>query len=382
MKFICMYYKMVDSFLFSLPVPVSINCYWGVGSMLGMCITVQILSGLVLSMFYSCGVEMSFLSVVYVMTDVSGGWLVRYVHSSGASLLMLLMYVHILRGLWYGSYKNLGVWVVGVIIVVMLSLVSFLGYVLPWGQMSFWAATVITSMVTAVPYVGNMMSLWLWGSFTVGDSTLVRFFSFHYIMSIMVVLVVLIHLINLHELGSYNPVGAYSGLDKLVFHPLFSYKDLVGLVMLIWMYVVVVFWNPLMSMDSVNFEECSSLKTPVHIKPEWYFLYAYCVLRSVSSKMGGVLMMCMSMLILLVPCLSRGLNVINSCSFFVSSVFVVMVIWSFFGLTILGGCLVEYPFELLGKVFTLLYFFSMIMIPISSDLSSLSWLVKNANSSI
>nr|YP_005097946.1 cytochrome b [Oncicola luehei]AER42900.1 cytochrome b [Oncicola luehei] len=362
MSVLKLYYGVVDSFLLSLPTPMSINYMWGFGSMLGLCLVVQVVSGFLLSLLYACGSSLSFYSVVSIMVDVNYGWVVRYVHSSGASLLMLLMYVHVLRGLWYGSFKKASVWMLGVVVLVVMSLVSFLGYVLPWGQMSFWAATVITSMVTAVPVVGEHLSWWLWGAFSVGDPTLVRFFSLHYMMALAVTIVVLMHLINLHESGSGNPVGCDSVLDKLSFHPLFSYKDVLGLTWVMWLYIAVVCADPLMVMDSSNYVESSPMKTPSHIKPEWYFLYAYCILRSVSSKVGGVVLMVMGMLVLLVPVVTSvwgvSVNPVNGASGWL----VYMVVWSFIGLTILGGHPVEYPYQMLGEVMTAVYFMSVLMI--------------------
>nr|YP_007183167.1 cytochrome b [Macracanthorhynchus hirudinaceus]CCA94495.2 cytochrome b [Macracanthorhynchus hirudinaceus] len=361
MKSMKLYYGVVDNFLFSLPVPVSINYLWGVGSMLGMCLVVQLISGFVLSLFYSCGAGVSFASVVSIMMDVNYGWVVRYVHSSGASLMMLLVYMHVFRGLWHGSFKLASVWLVGVLIVLGLSMVSFLGYVLPWGQMSFWAATVITSMVTAVPYVGSMLSWWLWGSFSVGDSTLIRFFSFHYMLSLLIVVLVVVHLINLHESGSSNPVGCPSKLDMLSFHVLYSYKDIWGIVGLVWLYVIFVLMDPFMVLDSVNFEECSFVKTPSHIKPEWYFLYAYCVLRSIASKMGGVVMMVLSMVILILFSVPCRYSVGSYSAVWGSGAAVWVLVWSFVGLTFLGGRVVEFPFEMMGKFMTFSYFTSVFM---------------------
>nr|QJI81291.1 cytochrome b [Centrorhynchus clitorideus] len=348
------YLGMVKEFLVDLPTPVNINYWYGLGVALGMIYVVQIVSGMILSMFYSVGEEGAFWAVVNIMREVGGGWVLRLVHSVGVSVFFLCVYLHLLRGLTYGSFEKTAVWVSGVMVLFLLMGVSFLGYVLPWGGMSYWGMTVVTSMLGAVPYVGSGMVEWLWGGGSAGVITLSRFYSLHYLVSLVMVLVIMSHMVELHEGGSSNPLGVSSGSDKVVFHEMFSYKDVVGLVLVMFLYWWLVLGHPYYLMDSANFEEVSFVKTPVHIKPEWYFLFVYCVLRSVASKLGGVVMMVMAIAGVLFMVGGSGLYRVIGGKYWKG--LVTLFVSSFVVLTVVGGEVVEYPYGEMGQVFTLIYF--------------------------
>nr|WKY96617.1 cytochrome b [Longicollum sp. (in: thorny-headed worms)] len=354
------YVKLLKVELLDLPTPKNQNYWFGLGFSLGMVYVIQILSGLILSWFYSVGGEEGgFWSVVGIMQSVWGGWMVRFTHSSGASLFMLLIYLHILRGLMYGSFKKVSVWLSGVALLFVAMGVSFMGYVLPWGSMSFWGMTVVVSMLSAVPLVGSSMVEALWGGPSAGAHSLARFFSFHYILALFVMVGVLVHLVELHRSGSSNPLGVSSGLDKVIFAGTFVVKDFLGILYVVWLYWLVVLVMPYSLMDEANFEEVNVMVTPSHIKPEWYFLFAYCILRAVPSKLGGVVLMVGSILIL------AGLSYFGGSSVYrvVGSGFykVLLSVWlvDLLLLTWLGGSAAEYPYDLLGVVYTWGYFIVM-----------------------
>nr|YP_009241149.1 cytochrome b [Plagiorhynchus transversus]AMK97082.1 cytochrome b [Plagiorhynchus transversus] len=354
--------------LLDLPTPVSLNYLYGVGFCLGGIYLMQVVSGLILSLFYSVGPDGGFWSLVAIMQEVWMGWCVRFIHSAGVSVFFFCVYLHVFRGVLYGGFLKKGVWVSGVLVLFMLMGVSFMGYVLPWGSMSYWGVTVVTSMIGAIPGIGGLVVEWVWGGPTVGVNTLARFFSLHYLVSLLLSLVILYHLVELHEKGSFNPLGVSSEMDKVVFHTDFSVKDIWGAMGVLLMYGVLVFEHPYALMDSANFEEVSLSSTPSHIKPEWYFLFAYSILRSVESKLGGVVLMAGSILGLLVllASSSEGVSRFVGLKYWKS----VSVVWgmSFIMLILLGSREVEYPYVELGKYFTCIYFLSL------SSLVWLSWL--------
>nr|YP_011002172.1 cytochrome b [Corynosoma villosum]WPN89824.1 cytochrome b [Corynosoma villosum] len=355
------YVKMLKGFLVDLPTPVNLNYWFGFGVSLGMIYVVQVVSGLVLSLFYSVGADGSFWEVVYIMQEVSYGWLIRFVHSSGVSIFFICLYLHTFRGLIYGGFSKPMVWVSGLVILLMVMAVSFLGYVLPWGSMSYWGMTVVTSMLGAIPYVGVYLMEWLWGGSSAGVGTLSRFFSLHYLLGLGVSVVAIYHMVSLHDEGSSNPLGVSSGLDKVDFHELFTYKDVLGLVVVLVFYWVLVMCYPYLMMDSANFEEVSFVKTPLHIKPEWYFLFVYCILRSVSSKLGGVILMVMAIVGLMFLVVGGGKGVYRKVGFIYWKLLVIGFGVSFVCLTIMGGEMVEYPYELVGFMFTIIYFMSLVV---------------------
>nr|AMK47821.1 cytochrome b [Centrorhynchus aluconis] len=352
------YVGMFKGFLVDLPSPVNINYWFGFGVGLGFVYVVQVVSGVILSLFYKIGLEGSFWGVVSIMQEVGSGWIVRFVHSSGVSVFFICLYLHLYRGLIYGSFIKVKVWLSGVLILFMVMAASFLGYVLPWGSMSYWGMTVVTSMLGAVPYVGAYLMVWFWGGESAGVDTLSRFFSLHYLISLAIMVVVVYHMVELHEDGSSNPLGVSSEEDKVVFHEGFSYKDVLGLVVILMVYWGLVLVYPYSMMDSANFEEVSFVKTPLHIKPEWYFLFVYCVLRSVSSKLGGVVMMIVAIAGLAVL-VCGGSGVYRKVGGVYWKVLVSVYFVSFVVLTLMGGEVVEYPYEAIGAMSSSVYFASL-----------------------
>nr|AIG24324.1 cytochrome b [Pholcus sp. HCP-2014] len=352
----------INGMLVDLPSPSSLTYMWGFGSLLGLFLTIQLLTGLFLSMHYVSFIDESFSSVVHIMRDVNGGWMMRVVHSNGASCMFMMMYIHIGRGLYYSSYFKRNTWMSGVSILLLCMGTAFLGYVLPWGQMSFWAATVITNLLSAVPYLGVTLVEWIWGGFSVGDPTLVRFFSFHFLFPFVMVVFVVLHLVFLHDSGSGNFLGLSGDVDKVVFHPYFIYKDLVGFMVGLGLLMTISLWMPYVFMDVENFIPANPMVTPVHIQPEWYFLFAYAILRSVPSKIGGVVALVMSVVILyMLPFFSlagygsRSLYFGGEFLFWMLCVVWVMLTWC-------GACVVEEPFVIYSQVLSIMYFFLMIVV--------------------
>nr|ACA62667.1 cytochrome b [Calisoga longitarsis] len=349
--------NMMSDFLIDLPLPSSISYAWNFGSLLGLYLVVQIVTGLFLSLHFSGEVLVSFSSVIHIMRDVNSGWFIRVVHSNGASMFFLFLYLHVGRGIYYGSYVFMKVWMSGVSILLLSMATAFLGYVLPWGQMSFWAATVITNLLSAIPYVGVTLVEWVWGGFAVSNPTLIRFFSFHFILPFVILVVVVGHLVFLHETGSSNPVGGDVVEDSIPFHPMFSFSDIVGMIMAIFVLIIVSLLYPYVFMDGENFIPSNPLVTPVHIQPEWYFLFAYTILRSNASKMGGVVALFMSVFILyFFPLVYK--KVLQSSSYYVigSVVYWILVVtWVL--LTWIGAREVEEPFSMLGGLLSVMYFF-------------------------
>jgi ubiquinol-cytochrome c reductase cytochrome b subunit len=308
--------NLLNDHLIDYPTPVNINYLWNFGSMAGIFLVVQILTGIFLAMHYTPHVDLAFLSVEHIMRDVNNGWLIRYLHANGASMFFGVVYIHIARGIYYGSYqKPRGfVWVAGVVILILMMATAFMGYVLPWGQMSFWAATVITNLFSAFPIVGEPIVAWLWGGFSVDNATLNRFFSFHYLLPFLIVGAVLAHLAVLHQNGSNNPLGVHSGIDKIPFYPYFIIKDLFSWVIAFVFYFGFVFFAPNYLGHTDNYIEANAMVTPAHIVPEWYFLPFYAILRSIPHKLGGVIAMFAALLVLfLLPYLNT--SEIRSSSF-------------------------------------------------------------------
>nr|YP_010957289.1 cytochrome b [Albatrossia pectoralis]WMY90590.1 cytochrome b [Albatrossia pectoralis] len=348
--------KIANDALVDLPTPANISTLWNFGSLLGLCLIMQILTGLFLAMHYTSDIQTAFASVVHICRDVNYGWLVRSIHANGASFFFICLYLHIARGLYYGSYLYVETWNVGVILYLLVMMTAFVGYVLPWGQMSFWGATVITNLMSAVPYIGNDLVQWIWGGFSVDNATLTRFFTFHFLFPFVVTAAVMIHLLFLHETGSTNPTGLNSDTDKIPFHPYFTYKDLMGgIMLLVPLAAITLFWPNILG-DPDNFIPANPLVTPPHIKPEWYFLFAYAILRSIPNKLGGVLALLLSIMVLMViPLLhtskQRGLTFRPLSQLLFWTLIADMLI-----LTWIGGMPVEHPFTLIGQVASVLYF--------------------------
>lgn len=281
----------VNDHLIDYPTPTNLTYMWGFGSLAGICLVVQILSGIFLAMHYTPHADLAFASVEHIMRDVEGGWLIRYVHGNGASMFFLIVYLHMCRSLYYGSYiaPREGVWLTGVLIMLLMIVTAFIGYVLPWGQMSFWGATVITSLASAIPVVGESITHWLWGGFAVENATLNRFYSLHYLFPFLIAGASVVHIAALHQYGSNNPLGTYSGVDKISFYPYFYVKDLVGWIVFALFFSIFIFFAPNALGHPDNYIPANPMATPAHIVPEWYFLPVYAILRSIPNKLGGVL---------------------------------------------------------------------------------------------
>nr|QBC73214.1 cytochrome b [Pseudococculinidae sp. MNHN-IM-2013-40847] len=356
--------KLANNSLIDLPAPSNLSIWWNFGSLLGLCLMIQILTGLFLSMHYSAHVDLAFSSVIHISRDVNYGWLLRSIHANGASWFFICLYLHIGRGMYYGSFINVHAWNIGVILLFMTMATAFLGYVLPWGQMSFWGATVITNLFSAIPYFGQDLVQWMWGGFAVTNATLVRFYSLHFLLPFIILAMMIIHIVFLHETGSNNPLGINSDADKIPFHPYYSMKDLVGVFILLLFLFILSLFDPFLLGDPENFIPANPLVTPVHIQPEWYFLFAYAILRSIPNKLGGVIALAMSVIILfIVPLtfISKSRSIIyypfNQMLFW-------MLVMIFLILTWIGACPVEPPYEMIGQIFTILYFMYYLIQPI------------------
>nr|YP_009355519.1 cytochrome b [Uranoscopus japonicus]BAX03824.1 cytochrome b [Uranoscopus japonicus]BBU26123.1 cytochrome b [Uranoscopus japonicus] len=348
--------KIFNNALIDLPAPSNISAWWNFGSLLGLCLATQILTGLFLAMHYTPDINTAFSSVAHICRDVNYGWFIRNIHANGASLFFICIYMHIGRGLYYGSYLYKETWNVGVMLLLLVMITAFVGYVLPWGQMSFWGATVITNLLSAVPYIGNTLVQWIWGGFSVDNATLNRFFAFHFLLPFITTALVMIHFLFLHETGSTNPLGLNSNTDKISFHPYFSFKDVLGFAALLLLLTCLALFFPSLLGDPDNFSPANPLVTPPHIKPEWYFLFAYAILRSIPNKLGGVLALLSSILVLfLIPALhtskqrSMTFRPIGQFLFWLLITDVIILTW-------IGGMPVEHPFTIIGQIASLMYF--------------------------
>nr|YP_009945224.1 cytochrome b [Pliacanthopus bimaculatus]QOE17731.1 cytochrome b [Pliacanthopus bimaculatus] len=359
--------KISNNALVDLPSPTNITSMWNFGSLLGVCLMIQIITGLFLAMHYSAHIDLAFLSIAHICRDVNYGWLLRTLHANGASMFFICIYLHIGRGMYYGSYKLFSTWMIGVIILFLVMATAFMGYVLPWGQMSFWGATVITNLLSAIPYLGIDLVQWVWGGFAVDNATLNRFFTFHFVIPFIITAVVMIHLLFLHQTGSNNPLGVNSNLDKIPFHPYFTFKDIFGFIILFMLLVLLSLKEPYILGDPDNFIPANPLVTPVHIQPEWYFLFAYAILRSIPNKLGGVIALIMSIAILFfLPfnnSKSRGLQYypINQFMFWSMTMIIILLTW-------IGAQPVEDPYILTGQILTILYFSYYILNPLIINL--------------
>lgn len=348
----------IDSHIISYPTPVNLNYFWSFGSSAGLCLVIQILTGVFLAMHYTPQIDLAFNSVEHIMRDVNNGWLIRYIHANGASIFFIVVYSHIFRGLYFGSYiyPRDKLWISGVFIFLLMMATAFMGYVLPWGQMSFWGATVITNLFSAIPIIGKTVVEWLWGGFSVNNATLNRFLSLHYLMPFLIAGLTLIHLSLLHTEGSNNPLGINFNIETISFYPYFYVKDLFSFLVLIFFSSFFLFFSPNSLGHPDNYIVANSLVTPPHIVPEWYFLPFYAVLRSIPNKLGGVIaMVCAILVLILLPYIN--ISKIRSPKFRPLFSFIYwFLVFDFLLLGWIGQKPVEDPYILIGLLATLLYF--------------------------
>jgi len=350
--------SVVNDHLIDYPTPANCNYWWNFGSLAGLCLIIQILSGIFLAMHYVPHTDLAFNSVEHIMRDVTNGWFLRYLHANGASMFFIVVYLHFFRGLYYGSYATPRemVWCVGVLIMLLMILTAFIGYVLPWGQMSLWGCTVITSLASAVPIIGGDITTWLWGGFSVDNPTLNRFFSLHYLFPFLIAGATLVHLASLHQYGSNNPLGVNSGVGKIPFYPYYYVKDLLGVVLFTAFFSFFIFFYPNVLGHPDNYIPANPMVTPPHIVPEWYVLPYYAILRSIPHKLGGVVAMIGSFICLaLLPWLNT--SPVRVTSFRpIYKIFFWVFVANCFILGWIGQQPVEEPFIMIGQLSTFYYF--------------------------
>nr|AZL35852.1 cytochrome b [Ectemnonotum fruhstorferi] len=357
--------KIINSTIIDLPAPINLSSLWNMGSILALCLSIQLITGVFLAMSYTANIEMAFNSINHICRNVNYGWLIRTLHMNGASLFFMCIYIHIGRGMYYGSYKFIQTWITGVILLFMTMGTAFLGYVLPWGQMSFWGATVITNLMSAIPYMGDTLVKWIWGGFAVDNATLTRFFTLHFMLPFIISAMSMLHIFFLHQHGSNNPLGIKSNMDKIPFHPYFSLKDIMGFMIIITSFMMMNLMEPMMMSDPDNFMNANPMSTPNHIKPEWYFLFAYAILRSIPNKLGGVMALMMSIMILLIiPMTQKGK--FRGMQFYpISQIMFWTMLSTIILLTWIGAKPVEQPYITTGMMLTYNYFLYFMMEPLS-----------------
>lgn len=358
-------FKIINNSLIDLPSPSNISTLWNFGSLLGLCLVIQIITGVFLAIHYCPNIDIAFNRVAHICRDVNQGWLIRTLHANGASFFFICIYLHVGRGIYFRSYNLIHTWIVGVTILFLVIATAFLGYVLPWGQISFWGATVITNLLSAIPYLGTNIVQWVWGGFAVDNATLTRFFSFHFLLPFIVAAIVIIHLLFLHQTGSNNPLGLNRNIDKIPFHPYFSFKDVLGFLIIIIALTILSLTNPYILGDPDNFIPANPLVTPIHIQPEWYFLFAYAILRSIPNKLGGVIALAISIAILYILPFSNKKKFarnqfypINKSLFWIIVTLVILLTW-------IGARPVEDPYIFTGQALTVLYFRYYIINPLT-----------------
>lgn len=364
----------ITSHIIYYPTPISLTYAWSFGSLAGITLVVQMISGIFLSMHYTPNIDLAFSSIEYIMRDVNNGWLLRYIHANGASMFFIVVYAHVCRGLYYGSYMEPRelLWCSGVVLLLLMMATAFTGYVLPWGQMSLWGATVITNMVTAIPVAGKPIVQWLWGGYTVANPTLNRFYSIHFLLPFIIAGVTLIHLALLHKVGSSNPIGSDTGIDDIPFYPYFVSKDLFAFSVYLLVFATFVFYFPNVLNHPDNCIPADPLQTPAHVVPEWYFLPYYAILRSIPHKAGGIVAMLGSLLVLLIIPFTNTSDIRNTTYRPLFKVFFWLFIADFVILTWVGQKPVKDYFILTGQIATFYYFlFFIILIPVTGKVESL-----------
>lgn len=359
--------SIVNSYIVDSPQPSNLSYAWNFGSLLATCLGIQIVTGIILAMHYTPNVDLAFISVEHIMRDVNYGWMIRYLHANTASFFFIFVYLHIGRGMYYGSYKSPRIWPwsIGVIILVLMMGTAFLGYVLPYGQMSLWGRTVITNMLSAIPWIGTDFVEFVWGGFSVNNATLNRFFSLHYLLPFILAALAMLHMMTLHVNGSGNPLGISSNVDRVPMHPYFMFKDLITIFLFFLALAIIVFYMPNVMGHSDNYIPANPMQTPPSIVPEWYLLPYYAILRSIPNKLLGVIAMLMSLLILLAmpildTCRVRGsqFRPLMRFSFWV-------FVTDFFLLMYLGSQHAEEPYVTLGAIATRIYFgWFLVLVPV------------------
>jgi ubiquinol-cytochrome c reductase cytochrome b subunit len=358
--------KIINSAFIDLPAPNNISIWWNYGSLLGLCLIIQIVTGLFLAIHYVPNVEIAFSSVSHISRDVNYGWIIRSLHANGASIFFLFLYLHTGRGIYYGSYNFIETWNIGVILFILTIATAFIGYVLPWGQIRFWGATVITNLFSAIPYIGKTLVEWIWGGFAVDNATLNRFFAIHFVLPFIIAAVAILHIIFLHQTGSNNPLGINSDRDRIPFHSYYSIKDALGYSLALALFFVVIIFLPRLLTDPENFIVANPLVTPIHIKPEWYFLWVYAILRSIPNKLGGVVALFAALLILFTLPFTK-LNKKRGLAFYpINQLLFWVLIASWIILTWIGGRPVEDPYITIGQVFTIIYFLFYLLNPLTA----------------
>lgn len=375
-----LFLSLVNSYLIDSPQPSSLNYWYNVGSLLGMCLIIQIITGILLAMHYSSNLSLAFDSVEHIMRDVNAGWLLRYIHANGASFFFICLYIHIGKAIYYGSYKSprVTLWTIGVIIFILVMATAFLGYCLVYGQMSHWGATVITNLLSAIPFIGQDLVLFIWGGFSVSNPTIQRFFALHYLLPFILAALVCMHLMALHINGSSNPIGITGNMDRIPMHSYFLFKDLITVFVFLFIFALFIFFSPDSLGHSDNYIPGNPMVTPPSIVPEWYLLPFYAILRSIPDKLFGVIAMFGAILILLLlPIVDR--SIIRGNSFkILSKGFFYLFVFNFLLLGNIGQLHVEVPFIALGQYATLFYFsYFLIVIPVISTIENIMFYMGN-----
>lgn len=351
--------------LLILPTPINISYFWNFGSLLGLYIFTQLVRGFFLSLHYCPNTSYAFRRIIHIIQNVNNGWLIHNIHVNGASFFFICLYAHIGRGLYYNSFKLTHTWIVGVTIFLLSIATAFLGYVLPWGQISFWGATVITNLVSTIPYIGNIVVIWIWGGFSINNATLNRFYSLHFILPFIILLLIIIHLFFLHITGSSNPIGSSSDYYKIPFHLYFTYKDILGFIAFSLIFTLIILQWPYIFRDPDNFTPANPIVTPIHIQPEWYFLFAYAILRSIPNKLGGVIALVSSIVILYFIPLINYIIKISSFRFYpINQLLFWIFINNFILLTWAGAQLIEIPYIYIRQILSITYFIYFILSPL------------------